>query len=298
MQLTAAQHVMCIHIHTPALVTRTLYLHMRYIAFYVIYRSLPRRKLRSKRMLDCLLVNLVSFILCLTCIICFNACHVACSLLTSEQTSAALKFQEPFYCQNCLSKILPFQSVPDIKFAFSRLDHIYSCNSPNPNTYDVHNVHNPYFSTSDMNQMFTKATTSFSVFHLNIRSLAKNFYKLQDFVSMLNKAPSCIAVSETWLNSESAVGTIQLQNYTFVYKPSSTRAGGVGLYIQNCLNYSVCHDICMPSSNCESLWVKIKTNSSKFIYLGVIYRHPNQQFDDFEKDSNSLLTNFNLNNNE
>ena len=47
-----------------------------------------------------------------------------------------------------------------------------------------------------------------------------------------------------------------------------------------------------------SLWVKIKTNSSKFIYLGVIYRHPNQQFDNFEKDLYGLLTNFNLNNNE
>jgi len=54
---------------------------------------------------------------------------------------------------------------------------------------------------------------------LNIRSLAKNFYKLQDFVSMLNKAPSYIAVSETWLNFEFAVGTIQLQNYTFIHKP-------------------------------------------------------------------------------
>jgi len=42
--------------------------------------------------------------------------------------------------------------------------------------------------------LFTKATTNFSVFHLNICSLAKNFYKLQDFVSMLNKAPSCIAI--------------------------------------------------------------------------------------------------------
>jgi len=191
---------------------------------------------------------------CLTCIICFNACHVASSLLTSEETSAALKFQEPFYCQNCLSKILPFRSVPDIQFAFSRLGHIYSCNLSNPNTYEVHNVHNPYFSTSDVNQMFTKATTNFSVFH----SLVKNFYKLQGFVSMLNKAPSCFAVSETWSNSESAVGTIQLQNYTFIHKPSSTRADGVGVYIQICSNNSVCHDICMPSSNCESLWVKSK----------------------------------------
>jgi len=33
------------------------------------------------------------------------------------------------------------------------------------------------------------------------------------------------------------VGEIQLQNYTFIHKPSSTRAGGVGHYIQNCLNY-------------------------------------------------------------
>ena len=159
-------------------------------------------------------------------------------------------------------------------------------------------VHNPYFSTSDMNQMFTKATTNFSVFRLNIHSLAKSFYKLEDFVSTLNKAPSCIAISETWLNSGSAVGKIQLQNYTFIHKPSSTRAGSVGLYIQNCLNYSACHDIFMPSSNCESLWVKIKTNSSKFIYLVVIYRHPNQQFDDFERGLNGLLTKFNLNNNE
>ena len=137
---------------------------------------------------------------CLTCIICFNVCHGAFSLLTSEQTSAALKFQEPFYCQNCLSKILPFQSVPDIQFGFFRLDHIYSCNLSNPDTYDVHNAHNPYLSASDMNQMFTKATTNFSVFHLNIRSLAIKFYKLQDFVSMLNKAPSCIGISKTRLN--------------------------------------------------------------------------------------------------
>ena len=184
--------------------------------------------------------------------------------------------------------------MPDIQFAFSRLGHIYSCNLSNPNTYEAPNVHNPYFSTSDVNQMFTKATTNFSVFH----SLVKIFYKLQGFVSMLNKAPSCFAVSETWSNSESAVGTIQLQNYTFIHKPSSTRADGVGVYIQICSNYSVCHDICMPSSNCESLWVKIETNSGKFIYLGVIYRHPNQHFDDFKKDLNGVLTNFNLNNNE
>jgi len=63
--------------------------------------------------------------------------------------------------------------------------------------------------------MFTKTTTNFSVF-ISI-SLAKNFYKLQDFVSSLNKAPSCIAISETWLNSGSAIGKIQLHNNTFIH---------------------------------------------------------------------------------
>ena len=85
-----------------------------------------------------------------------------------------------------------FQIVPDIQFAFVRRDHIYSCNLSNPDTYGVHNVHNPYFSTSDMNQMFTKATTNFSVFHMNNRSLAKKFYKLQDFVSILNKLQTAL----------------------------------------------------------------------------------------------------------
>jgi len=59
--------------------------------------------------------------------------------------------------------------------------------------------------------------------------LIKTFTNYKDFGSMLNKAPSCIAISETWLNSGSAVGKIQLQNYTFIHKPSSTIAGGVDL---------------------------------------------------------------------
>jgi len=156
---------------------------------------------------------------CLACIFCFNACHVACSLLTSEQTLAVLKFQEPFYCQNCLSKILPFQSVPNIQFSFLQTWSYIFLQLIKSDTYDVHiahNVHNPYFSTSDTNQMFTKTTTNFSVFHFNIHSLAKKFYKLQDFVSMLNKAPSCIAISEKWLNSGSAIVKIELQNNTFI----------------------------------------------------------------------------------
>jgi len=132
---------------------------------------------------------------------------LSCPILSTYfwANPSSLEISRTLLLSKLLSKILPFQSVPDIQLAFSRLDHIYSCNLSNPDTYDIPNVHNSYFSTSDMNQMFTKATTNFSVFHLNICSLAKNFQKLQDFVSILDKAPSCIAISETWLISGSAI---------------------------------------------------------------------------------------------
>jgi len=37
---------------------------------------------------------------------------------------------------------------------------------------------------------------------------------------MLDTAPRCIAVSETWLNSGSTLGAIQFPNYTFISKYS------------------------------------------------------------------------------
>ena len=158
----------------------------------------------------------------------FNLYHLfwflPCSKLSSYFCANLSSFEisRTLLLSKFLWKILPFQSVPDIQFAFSRLDHIYSCNLSNPDTYDVPIVHNQYFSTSDTNQMFTTATTNSSVFHLNIRSLAENFYKLLHCVIILDNAPCCIAVSETWLKYGSAVGEIQLQNYTFIHKPFST----------------------------------------------------------------------------
>ena len=163
---------------------------------------------------------------CLTWIICFNACHFACSLLNKPQQ--LWNFKKPFivkivYQRFCLFKVcLTFNLLsPDliiyIPAAYQTLIHMKYI------MYTTHIlVHLIWIRC-------TKITTNFSVFHLNICSLAKNFYKLQDFVSILDKAPSCIAISETRLNSGSAIGEIQLQNNTFTHKPSSARAGGVGL---------------------------------------------------------------------
>jgi len=89
---------------------------------------------------------------------------------------------------------LRFQNVPDIHVDFSIFGHIHSCNSSNRDTFVV-DVNRPYFSTSDIKQMFAE-TTSLVFSHVNNRSLSENFYKLQAFPGMLDKTPGCIAISE------------------------------------------------------------------------------------------------------
>jgi len=48
---------------------------------------------------------------------------------------------------------------------------------------------------------------------------------------MANLTPSFIAIPETTLKAVSFCN-IEIPGYTFIHNPSSTNAGGVGLYIQ------------------------------------------------------------------
>jgi len=70
---------------------------------------------------------------------------------------------------------------------------------------------------------------SLTYFHFNVRSLQKNKHKLDDFFLMANLTPSVIAISETKLKAASFCN-IEIPGYTFIRNPSSTNAGGVGLY--------------------------------------------------------------------
>ena len=60
-----------------------------------------------------------------------------------------------------------------------------------------------------------------SYFHFNVRSLAKNKHKIDNFFSMCNVSPDLVAISETKLKSKCCT-KIQILNYNFVHVDSLT----------------------------------------------------------------------------
>ena len=75
---------------------------------------------------------------------------------------------------------------------------------------------------------------SFSVLHLNIRSINKNFEAFTEFYSKLNHIFSVICFSETWASEENINknSTFELKNYNVIHQVRNSRkAGGLCIFI-------------------------------------------------------------------
>ena len=80
----------------------------------------------------------------------------------------------------------------------------------------------------------------FSLMHINIRSLQKNFETFSEFLNILNKFPfSIIGMTETWLHSTTPP-IFDIDNYTFnhIYRKHG-KGGGVAFYIHNDLHFKI-----------------------------------------------------------
>jgi hypothetical protein len=75
---------------------------------------------------------------------------------------------------------------------------------------------------------------SFSLIHLNIRSLSKNLDNFLTYLTQLHHSFSVIAISETWITT-SDPDTLQIPGYERLQKnrsrPTCNPGGGVALYI-------------------------------------------------------------------
>ena len=57
---------------------------------------------------------------------------------------------------------------------------------------------------------------------------------------------------------------------------SPTTAGGVGLYIKQCINFDLITKPNLNIEGCEDIWIDVKIDNNKKVVVGAIYRHPNQ----------------------
>ena len=122
-------------------------------------------------------------------------------------------------------------------------DSLNDCNqNPDVNFYNISSLESNYLSSSEIDKNFQNfSKESFSVLHLNIRSMNKNFEAFQDFYKSLNTKFSIICLTETWANDSDInhSSLFQLEGYIPVHRIRKSRQGGGLLYlpvIHFCIN--------------------------------------------------------------
>lgn len=250
---------------------------------------------------------------------CFQWYHFKCSGLTIKQYNHYCSIEDLWFCLRCRNLIFPFNSITDnnlLKLTFNsnttcccskkisrlRLENLSNLevissisNVPNLGESDIdeqisHKINFNYYSTHDFhnNSEISGLKNSLSFLHCNIRSLQANYDHLLDMLNILNFDFSVIGLSEIKFKIDKEVfANISIPRYTFIFQPSNSAAGGVGLYINNHLHYSERNDLSNTSDNYESIWIEVGDTHGKNIICSVFYRHPNSSLatflDDFYK---------------
>ena len=257
---------------------------------------------------------------CVQCSICHYWIHSNCLNLSQQEFEILANSNLEFICsKRCEMLLFPFHSLSsesNILDSFESIDNNSLLSSKtnqapqSPKSYQLNNQSNYFDQFLDINCSYVKpeclkddyfksSNSELVVMHNNICSLPSNFHKVEELFIGSNYRPHIIALSETKLNSSSVVPT--LKGYSFEHVDSPTAAGGVGFYLSDSLQYTICEDLALGLPNCEDLWINIKFNGSQpyskpnpkniqNLVVGIIYRHPGRKYDEFrEKLSNQML---------
>ena len=114
----------------------------------------------------------------------------------------------------------------------------------------------------------------FSIFHLNIASLEYHVDELKSLISVLNHDFDVIGITETKIKNSEPLSNLKLEGYNFEFTPTNTSFGGTSLYVRDCYAYEKKSEYTISLSGiAESTFIEIKSDSSKNVIIGCIYRH-------------------------
>ena len=158
-----------------------------------------------------------------------------------------------------------------------------------------------YYSIDSFNE--TRSTvfsdvSSFSLCHLNIRSLPAHLVEFDALLSTMNISFDVIALTETWLTAQNA-DLYNIMGYNCVHKyRSDTRGGGVSVLVRKTLNFTHRNDISIFNSDIESVFIEIEKSligESKNVVIGSIYR-PHSDCESFIKSMEKIFNTLKLEN--
>ncbi|KAJ8040812.1 hypothetical protein HOLleu_15214 [Holothuria leucospilota] len=210
--------------------------------------------------------------------------HESCSVsLNSDTPKGACK---PY----CSERSLPFSYSSSFR-DFYEADSVVPGNDLDSIT-DANNIgcitESRYLSIEQFNDF---SSNGFNIFHLNSRSLIRNFDNIQDYLLLLNHNFIALGFTETWLK-ENTSPLIHLEGYCFVENHRQVkRGGGVCLFIRNDFVLEVRHDLSFLNNDVESIFIEISVpNVTKRVVIGVIYRPPTGSLANFYNHLCNILS--------
>ena len=159
---------------------------------------------------------------------------------------------------------------------------------------DISPLDRKYFNPNEIRVGFKcLCKNGFSVLHVNIRSINKNFEAFKNFYSKLNCTFSVICFSETWATGNSICNdsNFQIENYTVLRQVrESGRGGGLSIFMHKENYFKPRTDLSINSNDVESSYIEIHHKKDKNILFSVMYRPPNGDMTVFEKFCENLLS--------
>ena len=106
-------------------------------------------------------------------------------------------------------------------------------------------------------------------------------------------------ISESWLKDHNA-DRYGLSGYNAIHKYRSARAvGGVSIFIQNDIEYFCKDDLCYQNDTTETVFIEIDKDhvgKEKNVIIGTIYRPPNTDIAEFNRNMTEILDKMKLEN--
>ena len=264
----------------------------------------------------------------LSCALCNGNYHIQCIPLTQAEFNDLCIHEYDWYCVKCNGEIFPCNFVEDdnefIEFVYS----IYNDNYLDFERIS-NMVFNPFSSNDDMkipifdsdpdvnffteiNYINSKSSNYFtedqfiekysishgkklnlSLLHLNIRSFPCHHLELEAFLETLKFEFTFICISETWFNDNNC-SLYTLQGYNCVDVHRSTRSGGgVAIFIKEGMPFTQRKELFKCTEHIECLFIEVDKsllNLSKNIVVGVVYRPPGTNIQDYTQSFSEILT--------
>ena len=117
---------------------------------------------------------------------------------------------------------------------------------------------------------------TFSVLHLNMRSLNENFESLKELLTTIKFEFNVICFTETWCTDDPRNETLfNLENCTSINQVRKHgRGGGICVLLHNSLTFKLRSDLGINSKGIESLGIEIINKKKSKNAISAQYREP------------------------